>query len=442
MNKKILYTFIILCGFLITACEDNKKEFLNDYKTILLFRNNGEVPITIYKTGVDTEYGIIVNKSGSDLKATTSVEIEQLNDAALAIYNNENGTNYVMLPANCYELKTGSKLSFSTDDSFQKYNVLFKTNEIEILSKNINYVFAAKLVNSEDSINSSKKYIFVRPTVVIPSINFETSGLISVPTITSGTETASYELAVTMPFKNLWEFSTELAIDETLLNNYNTQNKTTYKLLPVGCYQMNNSIQFSNGISLKKIPITVDVKKMGYGNFILPVKIASISNPSFVINPDKSNALIKFSYPPPKIDLAANMLSSNAVEPSEGSLAYLLDNNVATYFHSAWSIASPDIHYLQVALPTEISLLKFSYTTRQSGGGAGPKQIAISVSNDGVTFTDIGSIDGGLPTGANQSYESDVFKSATNFKYVRLSVLKNNGGGKYFVLSEFSLFGI
>ena len=66
--KKILMIsllFSLTVGFV--ACDDNKDEYLSDYSTIVYFRNSGEIPLTLYKTGEDTEYQLTVNKSGSDL---------------------------------------------------------------------------------------------------------------------------------------------------------------------------------------------------------------------------------------------------------------------------------------------------------------------------------------------------------------------------------------
>ena len=94
--KKILMIsllFSLTVGFV--ACDDNKDEYLSDYSTIVYFRNSGEIPLTLYKTGEDTEYQLTVNKSGSDLASVTDVEVAVLDDAALDAYNAQNGTSYV-----------------------------------------------------------------------------------------------------------------------------------------------------------------------------------------------------------------------------------------------------------------------------------------------------------------------------------------------------------
>ena len=71
-----------------------------------------------------------------------------------------------------------------------------------------------------------------------------------------------------------------------------------------------------------------------------------------------------------KYSLTADMLSSNAIEPSEGSLANLLDGDIGTYFHSAWSVSIADKHYVQVKLPVSTKTFRFTYTNRSNNGNA------------------------------------------------------------------------
>ena len=62
----------------------------------------------------------------------------------------------------------------------------------------------------------------------------------------------------------------------------------------------------------------------------------------------------------------ASQLSSNAVEPTEGSLAALIDNDLSTYFHSAWSVRNTDeaYHYLQIDLRDAYKQIGLMYSKR------------------------------------------------------------------------------
>lgn len=107
MKKNILLTALAV-GLLIvpTACEDNKDEFLSDFSTILYFRNSGEIALPTYITGENANYTLIVNKSGSDLGATSSVDVNIMSKASLQAYNTRHGYNYQAYPASCYHFET------------------------------------------------------------------------------------------------------------------------------------------------------------------------------------------------------------------------------------------------------------------------------------------------------------------------------------------------
>ena len=59
MRKNILLVSFV-SAFLLTqtACEDGKDEFLDDFSTILYFRNSGEIPVSVYNTGEDANYQV------------------------------------------------------------------------------------------------------------------------------------------------------------------------------------------------------------------------------------------------------------------------------------------------------------------------------------------------------------------------------------------------
>ena len=156
MKKKNIWIGITLCVLLLTgtACDDNKEEFLNDFSTILSIKQNGEVPLTLYKTGQDTQHHLVINKGGSNYGASTSVEVEVLNEDALKLYNSENSTNYVALPASCYTLER-TQFSFSSNEAYKHLNITLKTDAIyKLANVEGTYVLPIMLSQSPDSINS------------------------------------------------------------------------------------------------------------------------------------------------------------------------------------------------------------------------------------------------------------------------------------------------
>ncbi|MFV0546220.1 MAG: BT_3987 domain-containing protein [Bacteroides sp.] len=445
-NKR--WFLVVLCTtlFISMACNDNKDEFLEDYRTILSIKESGEVPLTLYKiAGEDGEYRVVVNKGGSVLNAVTSIQAEVMDKSALDIYNVENSTEYVILPANTYELGQ-TDLAFASSDLYQQIKVRFKTEQIYALPKiEGEYVLPIRLAQSTDSINNEKKLVIVKPTIVVPSIYLAKNGYVY-NAFTDQQDQMTFKLPIKMPFTNKWDFDCSIGIDESLLNDYNAASGIDYALLPSSSYTLSSKVSFTAMDDEKDISFEVKREGLSYGNYILPIYLSGCSKSDFVIDEAKKSCLYGISYVPDmsklsKVALTENMLSSNS-HAAEGSIAAMLDGDVNTYFHSDYSGSVAPPHYLQVALGTQATALSFSFTARSSQGNGTPAEIDVLGSMDGVTFHKMAIITEELPpagaAGAGKSYASPVVVGKA-FKYLRLVFPKNQSGGVYFVFSEFSL---
>ena len=129
----------------------------------------------------------------------------------------------------------------------------------------------------------------------------------------------------------------------------------------------------------------------------------------------------------------ASQLSSNAIEPQEGSLAALIDNNLTTYFHSTWSQnnTTGTYHYLQVDLNDAYKQIALKYSKRQVNEDNGsPVTLHIYATNtpeDENSWTDLG----------NQTcaYDYDFGNTGllpldfgdTAYRHIRLTVEKTTG---------------
>ena len=143
----------------------------------------------------------------------------------------------------------------------------------------------------------------------------------------------------------------------------------------------------------------------------------------------------------------ASQLSSNAIEPQEGSLAALINNNLTTYFHSTWSQnnTTGTYHYLQVDLNDAYKQIALKYSKRQVNEDNGsPVTLHIYATNtpeDENSWTDLG----------NQTcaYDYDFGKTGllplnfgdTAYRHIRLTVEKTTGnsqtnGNLFFYWSE------
>ena len=143
----------------------------------------------------------------------------------------------------------------------------------------------------------------------------------------------------------------------------------------------------------------------------------------------------------------ASQLSSNAIEPTEGSLAELIDNDMTTYFHSTWSQnnATGAKHYLQVDLNNAYKQIALKYSKRQVEVNNGsPVTLHIYATNtpeDENSWTDLGT--------KTCAYNYDFGNTGllplnfgdTAYRHIRLTVEETTGnsqtnGNLFFYWSE------
>ena len=452
MKKKIIFASLAAALLMThTACEDEKSAYLSDFRTILSFRNSGEVPVDIYTTGDDADYRVVINKGGSEKNATTEVSVGVVDDAALAIYNAEQWTSYKSLPAACYEFKGETRFDFAASDMYKIMDVTLKTELIKglpPLKAGESYVLPLQLQNSKDSINSKLGVVLIKPNVVIPTVFFSKSGYTQNFFSDSGPVKMNFTLPVEISLSSNWEFSCGLAVDETLLDEYNAKNECDYALLPPAVYTMGTAVSFTNDQeSVKEVNIEVDRTDLEYGNYVLPVRLSSCTKPQFAIDAEKSTSLYAISYVPDaskltKVNLTESMISIYPNWVNEGSVAAMLDGVADTYFHSAWGSgpngeALPPLpHWIQVALPKECTAVSIGYQVRHNNNNGAPQQYTLAGSMDGVNFSKIATVTDDLPTKTGEKYTSPVFVGKP-FKYLRVIVEKTPAGS--FAFAEFSM---
>ena len=138
---------------------------------------------------------------------------------------------------------------------------------------------------------------------------------------------------------------------------------------------------------------------------------------------------------------------------SEGDLSHLIDNDSGTSFTSNWASQTGN-PYLQLQLPDEDKLSKFTFTftARQGGGAPTPSIIVVSGSNDGQDFTPIATFtkeEYGFPDAASgKQWISPKVTAEAAYKYLRFTVTKSErtnsgadapGGYYHFGISHFGV---
>ena len=100
-------------------------------------------------------------------------------------------------------------------------------------------------------------------------------------------------------------------------------------------------------------------------------------------------SLLRFSYDLDFSDhgllTSPDQITTNKLEPTEGSIAALLDNNKETYFHSTWSVANESLdnyHYLEVDLEKAVKEITLFYARRSHNTVSSPEVIHVYATND------------------------------------------------------------
>lgn len=432
MNK-IFLPVCILSAMVFVSCEKELDPIPAEYNTILTLKEFGEKPVTLYNTGNDDDFEFVIFKSGKNPDAVTQAKVQVMDATDLAVYSQKIGRNYVALPSTTYELK-GDVVDFASSERYKKVSVVLKTSDINALmtaNPTTHYVLPIELKRVKDSVNAEQKLLLLRPKVEIPIIQYNEET--AVVTLAKTDTQTTYEYRLKLPFASPWDFEASVEVDAVAPAGYTFVSPSQYAL-------STSSVIFRKG-NIVSEPIVVTVvnsDNVGTKN-VIPIKVVSVTKNGVLFPSTSFNLGVEFN----KIPLSVSMLSTNAQEPSEGPITGLVDNNPNTYFHTRCSTGAGSVpHDIKVQLAEPITKLVFAYQNRNNTNGK-PQEIKVSVSNDGVTWTQLAFVNSRLPTAASSKYESDVFIAATPFTHLRLEVMRTNDGAapKCFSLAEFSLYG-
>ena len=85
------------------------------------------------------------------------------------------------------------------------------------------------------------------------------------------------------------------------------------------------------------------------------------------------------------------------------------------------------------------SLLQFAYHTRTGCSDDFPDAVTVMGSNDKNRYTDIYTVNSGLPQAVNKTYTSDIFNCSKVYRYLRFKVIAER---TYWHMGEFELHAI
>lgn len=458
------------------SCTDHRDDHMEDFQTMVYFRNGGEQSLMLYRTGEDGFYRIPVCKSGRDLEGKTSAVVIPFDEAQMASYNVTYETSYTLIPADLFSfvdaerqpLSDQSKveLEFGKDDAYQVVYVSLKTVQLSALMEaDPDAVFALGLqVFSPGKVSEEINLILLKPDIEVPQVSLVSPG-VEVHKYTSASqmeETYTNTISLNMD-ENLWDFDCTIAVqDATWLADWNNANGKEYALLPANCYSIpETKIHFAQGTL--EVPFTVTINRSNMDmlqEYALPIKIASCSKTEFSVNQDAATYLLNVRLDPDQITLTADMVEVSANHEGDGTGApALVDGDTETYWHSPWSGSVTNADpvygiYVDITLTTPLKAITFNYCTRKQNTNGVPTRVVIGYSNDKATWTTFSNGEYSTPEMAGavggQWFSLPVMKSDATFKYLRFGIAESVAGDltvnypsspAWTSLSELQLYG-
>lgn len=440
----------VLALLAATACEDHRSDYMEEFQTMVYFRNGGEQELSLFRTGEEGLYQIPVCKSGRNLSGEISAVIIPFDDAQISMYNITYETKYKLVPPTCYQfvdqdgaalpVQTSVEMDFGASDAYKVVSLSVNTNKVSALQEadpDSEYVLAFQLF-SGGKVSSDINFILLRPSIEVPLLSLLTSGEEPHKYTPASQEKETYKNTVSLNMEeNRWNFSCTLEVkDAEWLQRYNLSKGTQYELLPASMYELPATLlNFTEGNTEVNFDITVIRNDMEMlKEYALPVELVSCSKTEFKIDDKKNVYVLVLRLDPDQITITEDMVSVSSQAPGDGGGApALVDGDVLTYWHSVYSRHNGDPiygEYVDIALKTPLKSVVFSYCTRSQNSNGVPVCVAIWARNeqseDWVQLGDEIETDEMFNAGTAQWITLPVRTAAQSFRYIRFSVLKAN----------------
>lgn len=459
MKAILKYSLFVLGAFILgISCEDNRLDDMAEDQIYLI--KSGLQEAQVYNFGT-YDYELPVYKSGYGTKEAT---LEFSADPALLnTYNQSKGTNYQLLPTNCYSLKN-NMLNLSSSDLSDNYIVTFNTEEVLKLKVNGDqYILPLKMKSINGiSLKESKTDILLIPQVSEPYLTFANPGLSQTTGISvNDPDQFTINSKVQTNFKNKWDLTYVIEPDAQALQNYNTEKNTSFSMLPENAFSLDSkTFTLKVNESSKEIPVTIVKKNLVspegkhlFGDYVLPLRINSVSK--YGVDPGKSLQMLRFSYLPDLLSRQGwEVIEWNSCINEESHYIWLnrtpdkmLDDNVATFWGSKWDAPKPLPYFFVIDMKSQKNVFRIGFTKPNDAWRGNMKKGYFEISSDQKQWTKLAEWE--LASNAPRSHVFDV--TASKGRYLRFIITEafdyaNNAigaaSGARMDISEIKVWGL
>lgn len=433
---------------LIFGCEKNLDE-VGKAPGIASLAKSGYQEIISYNVGQTTQESIWIAKGGlSDEKGIVELEIYS---AAIDSLNLANGTEYELLPEACYNIEKVIEFKQHQDlvESILTYN---PGKIVELTGYNSGkYMLPLRLVSKGSlAVFSDKVNLFLNLVVSRPKTTIINSGVFQMDQFDEKISSMDVTVGFGIDLTNIWDIKPKLVHQQEFVDAYNSTNGTHYALLDETCYQVPEEVLISEGTISSTVSYILNKENIMPGGYIFPVQIESIecsldgTSSEAVIADTETNSVFLFSTMGESISKADwEIASFTTQEPAEaqwgngGSAIHLIDDNVSTFWHSAWLNGRDPLPY-QISIDMKKAHLISQIEILPRGNNTtNPLYILdFETSMDGVNWQFVGRFDF-----VNQDAALVYEVIPTKAKYIRMTIPDEGENGTVQAFRELSAYG-
>ncbi|MDR0658590.1 MAG: DUF1735 domain-containing protein [Mediterranea sp.] len=427
MKKNTFIAGLLLAtGLMAFSCDDAKDDNLTPDKVYIV--NSGEVPVTLYDTGVDEVYNLGIYRSGAAANAA-GVSVVVLTPAELEQYNADNGTAYDLLPDTYYKVLNNDVAFEAGISDSQLIRIDMSPTPMKVFLNEHpegNYVIPIQLVSASVDINPTKAVSLLKPTVIVPRISLGATGLKTYSYAVGETPAPiDMELPVSLSVKNLgWDITCQVETGQQIVSAYNAANDTYYSMAPADAYTLTPGCELSGNIQSANLRLQVDGTKLRPGNYLIPVRLTSVSR--FEIDPNANLYAVAISVEAPTLDRTTLTVirwsnhhgngTTIPTSPTTGSdsqgVSALFDGNLYWYWHANWSsnptngsLNEYPMHFI-IDLKDEYFITQIDLWNRRSGSDSSYSS-ALAKGDIYITSDDVPAL---IPGNMGAALKADIDK--------------------------------
>ncbi|MDO5665068.1 MAG: DUF1735 domain-containing protein [Bacteroidia bacterium] len=446
---KITKYFLLLLSIalLIPACE-SKLNLEGKAPGVVYFAKSGYNKLISYEVGEAYTADIWIGKGGLT-SGNTTVEFI-VTQSILDSVNLVDGTNYQLLPSECYSIKS-STVEIPSDSSVMKGAITYYPDKIAKLAgfDMEKYALPLKLSSKSGfSINPEKDEMLLTFVVSDPTVKILNPGFNEIDITDENIK--SLDVNIGVEFTNKWDIKVALAHNQSIVDAYNTANNSYYVLMPATMYEGPAQVDIKQGVKSAIASFTLLKNKLMPGNYILPIQIASLQSslngtPTDVIKFDgASSTMFAFSKMGTKIPKKGWTIESfTTEEPAEGQWGnggkaiHLIDDDVKTFWHARWSGGDDPLPY-QITIDMHANYLvsQIEIITRGPDSNNPIKVLSFETSKDGVNWTFVGKF-------PHQNIATPLLFAvkSTEARYIRMTLPDGENTSRIAALRELSAYG-